>query len=101
MLAGIGYLQRAILSSLSQHSYTSPGSPCCLYVKRVEMWSHNIINSVVDFCHQAHLGVQVEAGSTLTPDGSRSRPADVWFVIGLLADLLLLISLCHPAPSTV
>ena len=77
MLAGIGYLQRAILSSLSQHSYTSPGSPCCLYVKRVEMWSHDIINSFVDFCHQAHLGVQVEAGSTLTSDGSRSRPADV------------------------
>ena len=30
-----------------------------------------------DFCHQAHLGVQVEVGSTLTPDGSQSRPADV------------------------
>ena len=31
----------------------------------------------VDFCHQAHLGVHVEVGSTLTPDGSQSCPADV------------------------
>ena len=30
-----------------------------------------------DFCHQAHLGVHVEVGSNLTPDGSRSCPADV------------------------
>ena len=28
-------------------------------------------------CHQAHLGVHVEVDSDLTPDGSRSRPADV------------------------
>ena len=34
-------------------------------------------NIFVDFCHQAHLGVHVEVGSKLTPDGSRSRPADV------------------------
>ena len=39
---------------------------------------HNRLRDVfVDFCHQAHLGVQVEVGSTLTPDGSQSRPADV------------------------
>ena len=39
---------------------------------------HNPLRDVfVDFCHQAHLGVQVEVGSTLTPDGSQSRPADV------------------------
>ena len=30
----------------------------------------------VDFCHNANLSVKVEAGSTLTPDLSRSRPAD-------------------------
>ena len=38
---------------------------------------------------------EVEVGSTLTPD--RSDPAQLmfWFMIGLLADLLLLISLCH------
>ncbi|KAL5491495.1 hypothetical protein EMCRGX_G016792 [Ephydatia muelleri] len=40
---------------------------------------HNRLRDVfVDFCHQAHLGVHVEVGSNLTPDGSRSRPADVW-----------------------
>ena len=39
---------------------------------------HNQLRDVfVDFCHQAHLGVQVEVRSTLTPDGSQSRPADV------------------------
>ena len=39
---------------------------------------HNRLRDVfVDFCHQAHLGVHVEVGSNLTPDGSRSRPADV------------------------
>ena len=39
---------------------------------------HNRLPDVfVDFCHQAHLGVQVEVGSTLTPDGSQSRPAAV------------------------
>ena len=39
---------------------------------------HNRLrDAFVDFCHQAHLGVQFEAGSTLTPVGSRSRPADV------------------------
>ena len=39
---------------------------------------HNRLPDVfVDFCHQAHLGVHVEVGSNLTPDGSRSRPADV------------------------
>ena len=39
---------------------------------------HNQLRDVfVDFCHQAHLGVHVEVGSNLTPDGSRSRPADV------------------------
>ena len=31
----------------------------------------------VDFCHRAHLGVQIEVGSTLTPDGSQSRLANV------------------------
>ena len=45
---------------------------------------HNRLRDVfVDFCHQAHLGVHVEVGNNLTPDGSRSRPADVF---GLLAD---------------
>ena len=39
---------------------------------------HNRLRDVfVDFCHQAHLGVHAEVGSNLTPDGSRSRPADV------------------------
>ena len=39
---------------------------------------HNRLRDVfVDFCHQAHLGVHVKVGSNLTPDGSRSRPADV------------------------
>ena len=35
------------------------------------------IDVFVDFCHQAHLGVQVEVDSTLTPDGLRSHPAVV------------------------
>ncbi|KAL5517144.1 hypothetical protein EMCRGX_G002623 [Ephydatia muelleri] len=29
-----------------------------------------------DICHKANLGVRIEAGSALTPDLSRSRPAD-------------------------
>ena len=31
---------------------------------------------VLHFCHKANLSVKVEAGSTLTPDLSRSRPSD-------------------------
>ena len=39
---------------------------------------HNQLrDAFVDFSHRAHLGVQFEVGSTLTPDGSQSRPADV------------------------
>ena len=39
---------------------------------------HNQLQDVfVDLCHQAHLVVHVEVSSTLTPDGSRSRQADV------------------------
>ena len=38
---------------------------------------HNQLRDVfVDFCHKANLGVRIEAGSALTPDLSRSRPAD-------------------------
>ena len=38
---------------------------------------HNQLPDVfVDFCHNANLGVRIEAGSALTPDLSRSRPAD-------------------------
>ena len=38
---------------------------------------HNQLRDIfVDFCHKANLSVKVEAGSTLTPDLSRSRPAD-------------------------
>ena len=37
---------------------------------------HNQLRDVfVDFCHKANLGVRIEAGSALTPDLSRSRPA--------------------------
>ena len=32
---------------------------------------------IVEFCHRAHLGVRVESGSGITPDLSRTRPADV------------------------
>ena len=44
---------------------------CCISLKYIYR------DVFVDFCHQAHLGVHVEVGSNLTPDGSRSRPADV------------------------
>ena len=38
---------------------------------------HNQLRDIfVDFCHKANLSVKVEGGSTLTPDLSRSRPAD-------------------------
>ncbi|KAL5457665.1 hypothetical protein EMCRGX_G034949 [Ephydatia muelleri] len=38
---------------------------------------HNQLRDVfVDICHKANLGVRIEAGSALTPDLSRSRPAD-------------------------
>ncbi|KAL5502074.1 hypothetical protein EMCRGX_G008791 [Ephydatia muelleri] len=39
---------------------------------------HNHLrNVIVEFCHRAHLGVGVESGSGITPDLSRTRPADV------------------------
>ena len=39
---------------------------------------HNHLrNVIVKFCHRAHLGVRVESGSGITPDLSRTRPADV------------------------
>ena len=39
---------------------------------------HNHLRDVfVELCHQAHLRVKVEEGSGLTPDMSRTRPADV------------------------
>eukprot|EP00731_Ephydatia_muelleri_P014233 Em0007g1543a len=39
---------------------------------------HNHLrNVIVEFCHRAHLGVRVESGSGITPDLSRTRPADV------------------------
>ncbi|KAL5482162.1 hypothetical protein EMCRGX_G022456 [Ephydatia muelleri] len=39
---------------------------------------HNhLCNVIVEFCHCAHLGVRVELGSGITPDLSRTRPADV------------------------
>ena len=38
---------------------------------------HNQLQDVfVDLCYKANFGVKVEAGSALTPDLSRSRPAD-------------------------
>ena len=38
---------------------------------------HNQLRDIfVDFCHKVNLSVKVEAGSTLTPDLSRSRLAD-------------------------
>ena len=38
---------------------------------------HNQLRDIfVDFCHKANLSVKVEAGSTLTPDLSMSRPTD-------------------------
>ena len=38
---------------------------------------HNQLRDIfVDFCHKVNLSVEVEAGSTLTPDHSRSRPAN-------------------------
>ena len=38
---------------------------------------HNQLRDVfVDISHKATLGVRIEAGSALTPDLSRSRPAD-------------------------
>ena len=63
------------------------GSSCScalalLPVNRVVMLSlhgHNHLRNVyVEFCHRAHLpGVRVESGSTITPDLSRTQPADV------------------------
>ena len=39
---------------------------------------HNHLrNVIVEFCNHAHLGVRVESGSGITPDLSRTRPADV------------------------
>eukprot|EP00731_Ephydatia_muelleri_P034760 Em0075g13a len=59
---------------------TSEGSQCALCPGRhlITLATMQLpANVFVDFCHQAHLGVHVEVGSNLTPDGSRSRPADV------------------------
>ncbi|KAL5474062.1 hypothetical protein EMCRGX_G028636 [Ephydatia muelleri] len=39
---------------------------------------HNHLrNVIVEFCHHSHLGVRVESGSGITPDLSRTWPADV------------------------
>ncbi|KAL5494022.1 hypothetical protein EMCRGX_G015291 [Ephydatia muelleri] len=39
---------------------------------------HNHLrNVIVEFCHLAHLGVKVESGSGITPNLSRTWPADV------------------------
>ena len=41
------------------------------------LWHNQLYDDVfVDFCHKANLGVKIEAGSALTPDLSRSRPAN-------------------------
>ena len=38
---------------------------------------HNQLRDVfVDICHKVNLGVRIEAGSALTPDLSKSCPAD-------------------------
>ena len=78
MVVGSGYLQRASLSSLSQHSIRTPGPPAVTCKKGGDVVTrHNRLRDVfVDFCHLAILGVQVEVGSTLTSNGSRSHPAD-------------------------
>ena len=43
----------------------------------VQIWQ--LRDVFVDFCHKANLGVKVEAGSTLTPDISRTRPTDALY----------------------
>ena len=47
------------------------------HVRRVDLWSHDIIGSVISVTRHILVFVQVEVGSTLTPDGSRSCPAYV------------------------
>ena len=47
-------------------------------VKQVSCIHHNhLCNVFVEFCHRAHLRVRLESGSSLTPDLSHTRPADV------------------------
>ena len=63
------------------------GSSCSLYPGAttckqggdvVTAWPQPSGNVYVEFCHRAHLpGVRVESGSTITPDLSRTQPADV------------------------
>ncbi|KAL5479415.1 hypothetical protein EMCRGX_G022935 [Ephydatia muelleri] len=48
------------------------GTPIGDYLYCTEFLPQNVLN----FCHNANLSVKVEAVSTLTPDLSRSRPAD-------------------------
>ena len=51
---------------------------------------HNQLRDVfVDFCHKANLGVRIEAGSALTPDLSRSCPAEVIIIVIINVHLLL------------
>ena len=39
---------------------------------------HDLLrDALVDFCHNAHLGVKVEIGSRLTPDLRQSHPANL------------------------
>ena len=50
------------------------------HADKVVMWfsdtTMQLRDVFVDICHKANLGVRIEAGSALTPDLSRSRPAD-------------------------
>ena len=46
---------------------------------------HNRVRDIlVETCHRAHIGVQVEVGNNLTRDHSKSHPADIllpnWFL---------------------
>ena len=43
-----------------------------------EVVRHNTLRDVLaETCHQAHFGMQVEAGNDLTADHSHTRPADL------------------------
>ena len=52
---------------------------------------HNKLSDcIVEVCHRAHIGVQVEVGKNLTPSHSKTRPADILipnWVMGRIAAL--------------
>ena len=90
MVVGIGYISRGLSCSLCPNTALDlvlrSWVTMLLHVRRAEMWSHDTIDFEMSLLISVTRPILV---FTL-------KLVATWFVIGLLADLLPLISLCHP-----